>query len=75
MDEYQAGDAAEEPTPPPSVEAAPEPAPVLSGVSREGFRIDDWSGFPNYHCPVCDVAWLNPNDVIDHILQMHPDYA
>src|SRR5438876_815220 len=65
MDEYQAGDEGTAPPPP------PPPAPVEGQKSHAGFRIDEWNGYPNYHCPVCDVGYLDEDDVISHILQFH----
>jgi len=60
---------------PPPMEPPQQAQPVLEGTSRAGFRIDDWAGYPNYHCPHCDFASLNEDYVIDHILEAHQDQA
>ena len=58
------------PSPPPETpKYATQDAPAAPNVSStHNFPTDTWMGLPNYH-PVCDLAWLDEQSVVDHMVQ------
>jgi hypothetical protein len=50
-----------------------EAADKLAAESAEIFRGEDWSGLPNYYCPLCNYATLDGDTaVISHGMDRHP---
>lgn len=45
--------------------------PVADAAEESGLEVTDWNGYPNYHCPDCSFAHLDPREVYEHARRRH----